>query len=147
MLRLILKNTLAAALLAAACTGNVFAQGDASSKSSRAATPCVGGMAAGFPCDAVDLLSQVEFVDVSATPTAANDVWGFVDLNTGREYAFAGFNLGTAVFDITDPENPREVGFVAGQDAIWRDIKVYQFFDSVADRWKAYAYVTTDGAS
>ena len=40
---------------------------------------------------------------------------------------------------------PREVGFIDGENEIWRDIKVYQFFDAAADRWRAYAYVTTDG--
>jgi len=116
-------------------------------KSSIAATPCNGGFAAGLPCSDVDLLSHVGFLDVSTRPSGGNDIWGFVDLNTGREYAIAGFNLGTAVFDVTDAENPREVGFVDGQSASWRDIKVYQFFDAVDDRWKAYAYVTTDGST
>ncbi len=116
-------------------------------KSSIAAAPCSGGFAAGLPCNDVDLLSHVGFTDISATPTAGNDIWGFVDLNTGREYAIVGFNLGTAVFDVTDAENPLEVGFIDGQDAIWRDIKVYQFFDAAADRWNAYAFVTTDGST
>jgi len=116
-------------------------------KTSIAATPCVSGNAAGLPCTDVDLLSHVGFVDISATPNAGNDVWGFVDLNTRREYAIVGFNLGTAVFDVTDAENPLEVGFVDGQNAVWRDIKVYQFFDAVDNRWKAYAYITTDGST
>jgi len=116
-------------------------------KSSIAATPCVGGSAAGLPCGDVDLLSHVGFVDISAAPSAGNDIWGFVDLNTGREYAIAGFNLGTAVFDVTDATNPREIGFVDGQSEAWRDIKVYQYFDAAAVRWKAYAYVTTDGST
>lgn len=116
-------------------------------KSSIAATPCVGGSAAGLPCNNVDLLSHVGFVDVSTRPSGGNDIWGFVDLNTGREYAIVGFNLGTAVFDVTDATDPREVGFVDGQNAVWRDIKVYQYFDAAQDRWKAYAYVTTDGST
>ena len=114
-------------------------------KSSIPFTPCVGGTAAGLPCEQIDLLSHVGFDDISATPSAGADVWGFVDLNTGREYAIAGFNNGTAVFDVTDPTNPREIGFVDGEDEIWRDMKVYQFFDAASDRWRAYAYVTTDG--
>jgi choice-of-anchor B domain-containing protein len=116
-------------------------------KSSIAATPCTGGSAAGLPCNDVDLLSHVGFVDISATPSAGNDIWGFVDLNTGREYAIAGFNRGTGVFDVSDATNPREVGFVDGQSEVWRDIKVYQYFDAAANRWKAYAYVTTDGST
>jgi choice-of-anchor B domain-containing protein len=114
-------------------------------KSSIPFTPCVGGTAAGLPCNQIDLLSHVGFEDISATPSAGADVWGFVDLNTGREYAIAGFNIGTAVFDVTDPTNPREVGFIDGEDEVWRDMKVYQYFDAAADRWRAYAYITTDG--
>lgn len=61
------------------------------------ASPCVGGMAGELACQAVDLLSHFAFADVSAQPASANDVWGFVDLNTGREYALMGYNIGTAV--------------------------------------------------
>ncbi|MEX2123176.1 MAG: choice-of-anchor B family protein [Woeseia sp.] len=116
-------------------------------KAGAPASPCTGGMAGELPCDSVDLLSHFSFADVSVTPTSATDVWGFVDLNTGHEYAIVGYNIGTAVVDVTDPENPLEVGFVDGQNAFWRDIKVYQFFDSAAGRWRAYAYVTTDGST
>jgi choice-of-anchor B domain-containing protein len=84
---------------------------------------------------------------VSARPAAGNDVWGFVDLNSGREYAIAGFDIGTAVFDVTDPAQPLEVGFVDGQQTVWRDIKVYQYYDAAAGRWHAFAYVTADNVS
>lgn len=116
-------------------------------KSGAAAANCIGGMASGLPCSNVDLLSHVAHADISARPANGNDIWGFVDLNTGREYAIAGFNSGTAVFDVTDAANPREIGFVDGQSEVWRDIKVYQFFDAGDNRWKAYAYVTTDGST
>ena len=111
------------------------------------AATCNGGLAGGLPCDQVDLLSHLAFAGISARPSAANDVWGFVDLNSQREYAIVGYNFGTAVIDVTDPETPREVGFVDGQTASWRDVKVYQFFDDALSRWRAYAYVTTDGST
>ena len=111
------------------------------------ASPCSGGKAGNFDCEAVDLLSHFSFGDVSAAPSSATDVWGFVDLNTGREYALVGYDIGTAVVDVSDPEAPLEVGFVDGQPAFWRDVKVYQFFDTEGERWRAYAYVTTDGST
>lgn len=114
-------------------------------QSGASASPCAGGIAGELECESVDLLSHFAFDDVSAGPSSANDVWGFVDLNTGREYALVGYNIGTAVIDVSDPENPIEVGFVDGQRATWRDIKVYQYFET--GRWRAYAYVTTDGTS
>ncbi len=116
-------------------------------KSGATASPCVAGMAGELECDAVDLLAHFSFADISTPPSSATDVWGFVDLNTDREYAIVGYNIGTAVIDVTDPSAPVEVGFIDGQRASWRDIKVYQYFDAGESRWMAYAYVTTDGSS
>ena len=84
-----------------------------------AATRCVDGMAGLYPCSNVDLLSRVAV----RTPGTA-DIWGFMDLNTHREYVIVAYSAGTAVFDVSDAENPREVGFVDGQVTTWRDIKV-----------------------
>ncbi len=113
-------------------------------QSNTAATVCTGGFAGTFPCDSVDLLAHV----ADRTPAARGaDIWGFVDLNTQREYAIMGYSSGTAVFDVSDPETPREVGFVDGQSTTWRDIKVYQFWNGAENRWNAYAYITADNAS
>jgi choice-of-anchor B domain-containing protein len=116
-------------------------------KSGASVGPCTDGMAGTLACESVDLLAHFSFEDVSAAPASTTDVWGFVDLNTGREYAIVGYNIGTAVIDVTDPENPLEVGFIDGQPASWRDIKVYQLFDAAQERWRSYAYVTTDGST
>ena len=107
------------------------------------ATACVGGSADGFPCDQVDLVAHL----ADRTPSSRGaDIWGFLDLNTNREYAIMGYSTGTAVYDVSDAENPREVGFVNGQSTTWRDIKVYQFWNAADARWNAYAYVTADNA-
>ena len=113
-------------------------------QASMPATPCVGGTVNGMACMNIDLLSHVGMVDISASPANAADVWGFVDLNTNREYAIVGFDIGTAVFDVTDAENPREVGFIDGQATSWRDIKVYQYWNAAESRWNAQAYITTE---
>ncbi|MGH8167674.1 MAG: choice-of-anchor B family protein, partial [Woeseiaceae bacterium] len=42
---------------------------------------------------------------------------------------------------------PAEVGFIDGQTSAWREVKVYQFFDADDDRWRAFAYVTTDAST
>jgi choice-of-anchor B domain-containing protein len=114
---------------------------------SAGAADCIGGSASGFECNNIDLLSQTARPNFSSSPSLLSDIWGFVDLNTHREYVIVGVSNGTAVFDVTDPEDPREVGFVGGKTATWRDIKVYQRYDVIAGRWHAYAYVTTDGSS
>jgi len=116
-------------------------------KTSVSFQPCTGGTAGSLACDKVDLLSHVALgSSVSARPSQGADVWGFVDLNSNREYAFVGYNIGTAVFDVTAASNPREIGFIDGQNTSWRDIKVYQYWNSITQRFDAYAYVTTDGS-
>lgn len=110
------------------------------------ATPCVGGMAGVYPCKGVDFLARVALHEFSTDPTSANDIWGFVDLNDNREYAIIGLRNGTAVVDVSDPENPVEVGTIPGKGTTWRDIKVYQFPNG-AGRWEAYAYVTADAVT
>ncbi|MEM1174294.1 MAG: choice-of-anchor B family protein [Pseudomonadota bacterium] len=107
--------------------------------------PCQSGQVNGLDCQGVDLLSHIPLGDFSADPGASADVWGYIDLNTGREYAFIGFDIGVAVVDVSDPETPREVGFIDGQETVWRDIKIQQDFSSSSGRWESYAYVTTDG--
>jgi len=116
-------------------------------KASMPATPCVGGTINGMNCQDIDLLSHVGMRDISANPGSGADVWGFVDLNSNREYAIMSFDIGTAVFDVTDAENPREVDFIDGQRTSWRDVKVYQFWNTAEGRWNAQAYITTDGST
>ncbi len=65
-------------------------------------------------------------------PQRLNDIWGYEA--DGREYALVGSATGTAIFDITDPDNPEDKGFLPGPESIWRDIKV----------WDTYAYVTNE---
>ena len=107
--------------------------------------PCIGGMADGtYPCDGIDLQAFVGLNELRPGATAGSALWGFKDLNDGREYAFVGLSNGTSVVDVTRPDRPRVVGSVAASNSIWREIKVYQVFDKAAGRWKAYAYVTTE---
>ena len=110
-------------------------------------TQCDGGSAGSFACDQIDMLSHLALADFSSKPRLANDIWGFVDLNTEREYALIGLYNGTAVVDVTDPATPFEVGFVSGPGSVWRDIKVAQNYDSDDARWRTYAYVSTDSAN
>ncbi len=111
---------------------------------SHAAAPCVGNVSAGFPCQSVSLLSHLSFQDLAPTSTRGNDIWGFTDLNTNREYAFIGIENGVAILDVTDPVNPVQVGAPTGSSTTWRDIEVYQVFDASAQRWRSYAYITAD---
>jgi choice-of-anchor B domain-containing protein len=120
----------------------------------------VDGRSGEFPCNGVDYLARIALHQFSSNPAAANDIWGFVDLNDEKEYAIIGLENGSAVVEVTnsssprlvpaidrsDPANPISTGnVIAGATAIWRDIKVYQFYNEQKGRYDAYAYVTTDG--
>ena len=114
------------------------------SRTSSGPVNCADETADAHPCHNVDLLARVALADMSARPSGANDIWGFKDLNTEREYALVGLREGLAVFDVTAPTAPFEVGYVAGHPSIWRDVKVFQRYDAAAARWRAYAYVGVD---
>ena len=105
---------------------------------------CVDHEAGRFSCDNVDLLAHVALADLSSLPDAASDVWGFVDLNTEREYALLGVWNGLAVIDVTDTAAPFEVGTVLGSASGWRDVKVSQTYVPDEHRWRTYAYVSTE---
>ncbi len=89
-------------------------------------TPCENGNADIYPCDGYDLLLQM---DISAFGALrGNDIWGWTDTTTNREYALIGLNNGTAFVDITDTENPVYLGklLTATGSSTWRDVKVYE---------------------
>ena len=56
---------------------------------------------------------------------SGSDCWGYVS-PSGREYALVTVYDGMFVYEITDPGAPQEVGFIAGPNSDWHDVKVYQ---------------------
>ena len=88
--------------------------------------PCTSGMAGIYPCNGYDFLGQINLTQFSAS--SANDIWGWTDSSTGKEYALVGLNNGTAFVDITDTEELIYLGKLpsATTSSSWRDIKVYQ---------------------
>jgi choice-of-anchor B domain-containing protein len=132
-----------------AARGGVFSfgGGEPLQKTQAAPAECVQGMSGQFPCRNLSFLSQIPLAQFSSRPVSAANVWGFVDLNDNREYAVVGLNNGTAIVEVTDPANPREVVTIPGNSSLWREVKVYQAFDANASRWRAYAYVTTEAAN
>ena len=79
-----------------------------------------------FECDNVDLVAYVPLSQFDADQL--NDIWGWVDPQTNREYALVGLANGTEFIDITDPTAPVLLGKLPTQtvSTVWRDIKVYQ---------------------
>jgi choice-of-anchor B domain-containing protein len=90
-----------------------------------ATTPCVGGLAGMYPCKDIDLVAFMPLSSIGGG--SGNDVWGWTDPTTGREYAIMGRTSGTSFVDITDAEAPVYLGNLPphGANSSWRDIKVY----------------------
>ena len=92
---------------------------------SQSLTACSGGMAGTYPCNNVDLMSFLALADIGGG--SGNDIWGWTDSLTGKEYAIMGRTNGTSFVDISDPNNPVYLGNLPphAADSSWRDIKVY----------------------
>jgi choice-of-anchor B domain-containing protein len=102
---------------------------------------CDNGAVQLFKCQEVDLQA---FIPTSALGARRgimlNDIWGWTDGRTGREYALVGRMDGTAFVDVTDAANPQYLGDLplhqGATPNLWRDIKVY----------KDHAFIVADGA-
>lgn len=93
-----------------------------------AVTICSKGMAGTYPCSNVDLMSFLAIADIGgSSDDIANDIWGWTDSLTGKEYAIMGRTNGTSFVDISDPANPIYLGNLPphSTDSHWWDIKVY----------------------
>lgn len=91
-----------------------------------AQTPCVNGMAGGYPCNNVDL---IHFVPLSAFGGGSvNEVWGWTDPLDGKEYALVGKSNGVAFFRIDNPTNPLYLGRLPphNTNSFWRTLRTYQ---------------------
>ncbi len=103
---------------------------------------CAEGAAAVFGCSDVDLVSFVPVEDLGgARGVRVNDVWGWTDTETNRDYAIVGRMDGTSFVDVTDPVNPVVVGNLpkteSSPGSAWRDMKVY----------RDHVYIVADGAA
>ena len=87
--------------------------------------PCENGTADGYACNNIDLVSFTPLSDIGGG--SGNDIWGWTDNLTGREYAIMGRTNGTSFIDVTNPDHPVYLGNLPTQtgNSTWRDIKTY----------------------
>jgi choice-of-anchor B domain-containing protein len=76
---------------------------------------CEDGMAGDYPCQNVDLLARVDTTDLFVTEhqnvrRKLNDIWGWKDPVSQKEYALVGLTDGVTFVDITNPNEPKVVG-------------------------------------
>ncbi len=97
------------------------------------AAKCVNGKAAGYGCSNVDLLSMLQNDELTGQIGGgyqdANDIWGWTDDISEREFAIIGMKKGTVFVEITDVNNPVVIGGLPTEasGSSWRDIKVSLF--------------------
>ncbi|PXY31381.1 choice-of-anchor B family protein [Prauserella muralis] len=90
---------------------------------------CVNGLAAGtYACDGIDMLDHLWLEDLGLS--FANDMWGWTDPATQKDYAIIGGTEGTVFVDISNPTDATVVGMLPAHvldpnRPFWRDIKVY----------------------
>ncbi len=133
--------------------------------------PCEDGTAEGYPCDNVDYYAHLTPTELLAETkdnlrASLNDIWGWIDPETGREYALVGLSDGVTFVDVTNPANPVVVGklsepsdnsaelnpLMARHDdedgfkeaSSWRDLKVYQNYVYVVSEQDTYGLQVFD---
>jgi choice-of-anchor B domain-containing protein len=119
---------------------------------------CINGMAGPYPCSNIGLYAVLTTQQLLSEPAGElqprlNDIWGWIDPLTEKEYALVGLSDGVSIVDVTEPSEPvvmaklldhitaerrkttsarfplqlnhdEEDGFK--EASIWRDLKVYQ---------------------
>ncbi len=105
-------STLAMSTLMLVCSYEISAQ------------RCIDGFSDGYPCQMTDQLSSLTLALFETQNV--NDVWGWTNPETGREYVTLGLFNKTAFIDITSPARPLYIGYLPTQTfgSLWRDIKV-----------------------
>lgn len=76
---------------------------------------CENGLAGDYPCSNVDLLARIDTTDLVVNEAQngqrrLNDIWGWTDSQTGKEYALVGLTDGVTFVDISNPREPKVIG-------------------------------------
>jgi len=90
-----------------------------------AQTPCENGYAGIYPCENIDLLYHMTPDQIGGGTT--NEVWGWVDPISGKEYALLGKSNGVAFIDLSIPTAPVYLGTLPPHtgNSLWRTLRVY----------------------
>ncbi|MEX1184538.1 MAG: choice-of-anchor B family protein [Gemmatimonadota bacterium] len=102
---------------------------------------CEGGTIAEFTCANMELIAHMPVSALGGERGVwVNDVWGWTDPATNRNYALVARRDGASFVDVTNPSAPRLVGNLprtkGSPPSVWRDIKVIG----------NHAYIVADGA-
>ncbi|MEM8602166.1 MAG: choice-of-anchor B family protein, partial [Bacteroidota bacterium] len=87
------------------------------------------GSSLSYACSNVDFLGHLSLNEMGGGGNVeGNDIWGWTDPDTGKEYALVGLENGTSFVDVSDPTSPVYLGRLPTRtfNITWRDIKVYE---------------------
>ncbi|NNK62240.1 MAG: choice-of-anchor B family protein [Gemmatimonadetes bacterium] len=102
---------------------------------------CEDGAMTEFPCTNMEMVAHIQVDDLGGERGVwVNDVWGWTDPMTERNYALVARRDGASFVDVTDPASPRVLGNLprteGSRPSVWRDIKVID----------THAFIVADGA-
>jgi choice-of-anchor B domain-containing protein len=86
---------------------------------------CVNGFSDDFPCLNIRLFGHITLEDMDAHD--GNDIWGWTDPETDKEYALIGLDNGLGIIDVSIPLKPQYLGKLPTQtgNSLWRGVKVF----------------------
>ena len=77
--------------------------------------PCENNLAADlYPCSNLSLYAHLTPIDLGGQQV--NDIWGWFDIETSKEYALVGLTDGVSFVDVTNPNQPIVVGKLIESD-------------------------------
>lgn len=84
---------------------------DKTDSSSETNFMCIDGLAKDmYPCENIHLYAQLSPAELGGFES--NDIWGWTDPQTNKEYALVGMTDGVSFVDVSDPNNPVVVGYL-----------------------------------
>ena len=97
--------------------------------------PCENGLIAEeYPCLNMNLANFIPKEELGSLEVERqlrlSDIWGWTNPQNGKEYSLVGMWDGVSIVDMSNPRNPKVIGFIETTDGftdnggLWRDLKV-----------------------
>ena len=81
---------------------------------------CIDGLAGDgvYPCSNIHYRAYLSLGEINESDQNANDIWGWKDPQTEKEYALVGLTDGVVIVDVTDAREPVYVGKLPEADLV-----------------------------
>lgn len=98
-------------------------------------TPCENGLSGSYPCNNIGLYAHVDTTELSGN--VLNDIWGWADSETGKEYAIVGLSNGVDIVEVTIPDEPVVIGRIPEINPGAAKSPTFEFHDDKEDEKKS----------